>query len=109
MVNKSVEIEAKTKKKFYTLKMVATAYTYLYDDYGNRTKTYTEIYPYFGVVAVDPKVIPLYSELHIEGYGKGKALDTGGAIKGNRIDVFFETYEEAIQWGRKTVEVRVYY
>lgn len=59
----------------------------------------------FGVVAVDPRVIPMHSRLYIPGYGYAVAADTGGAIKGNRIDLFYPTYGEAIQWGRRTIPV----
>lgn len=59
----------------------------------------------YGVVAVDPKVIPLGSKLYIEGYGFAVAGDTGGAIKGQRIDLGFGTYREAIRFGRKSVRV----
>ncbi len=60
-----------------------------------------------GVVAVDPSVIPLGTKLYIEGYGYAVAEDTGGAIKGNRIDLCFATYNEAVQFGRQTVTVKV--
>jgi 3D (Asp-Asp-Asp) domain-containing protein len=60
-----------------------------------------------GVCAVDPRVIPLGTRLWIEGYGYALACDTGGAIKGNRIDVCFDTRHEALKWGRRSVEVRV--
>ncbi len=60
-----------------------------------------------GVCAVDPRVIPLGTELWIEGYGYALACDTGGAIKGNRIDVCFDDRAEALRWGRKTVLVYV--
>jgi 3D (Asp-Asp-Asp) domain-containing protein len=60
-----------------------------------------------GVCAVDPNVIPLGTELWIEGYGYALACDTGGAIQGNRIDVCFDTRSEAIQWGRRTVLVYI--
>ncbi|MGF7185227.1 3D (Asp-Asp-Asp) domain-containing protein [Desulfitispora alkaliphila] len=84
-------------KEVYT--MEATAYTHT----GNPTAT--GIYPYVGVVAVDPNVIPLGSKLYIEGYGFGLAADTGGAIKGDIVDVFMDTREEALQWGRRNVNV----
>ncbi len=54
-----------------------------------------------GVVAVDPRLIPLRSKLYVEGYGESVALDTGGWIKGYHIDVFFPTKEEALKWGVK--------
>lgn len=58
-------------------------------------------------VAVDPSVIPLGTRLYVEGYGEAIASDTGGAIKGNIIDVHFPTYEQCIQWGRRTVTVTI--
>jgi len=60
-----------------------------------------------GIVAVDPKVIPLRSLVYVEGYGLAWTGDTGGAIKGERIDVCFNTTAEALQWGRKNVRVWV--
>lgn len=60
-----------------------------------------------GVVAVDPSVIRLRSHLYIEGYGYAVAEDTGGAIKGLRIDLCYNTYDEAIQFGRRTVKVYI--
>ncbi|MDW8025295.1 MAG: 3D domain-containing protein [Armatimonadota bacterium] len=60
-----------------------------------------------GVVAVDPRVIPLGTRLYIEGYGYAIAADTGGAIKGNKIDLCFNTYEEAIKWGIRQVRVLI--
>jgi 3D (Asp-Asp-Asp) domain-containing protein len=59
----------------------------------------------FGVVAVDPNLIPLGSLLYVEGYGYAVAGDTGGAIKGNRIDVFFYSSWDCIRWGVKNVKV----
>lgn len=52
-------------------------------------------------VAVDPRVIPLGSLVYIEGYGQAIAADTGGAIKGNIVDVYLNSDEEAVHWGRK--------
>jgi len=59
----------------------------------------------YGVVAVDPYVIPLGSHLYVEGYGYAIAADKGKAIIGNRIDLCFDTYEDAINYGRRTVKV----
>lgn len=61
----------------------------------------------YGVVAVDPRVIPLRSELFIEGYGRAIAGDTGGAIKGHRIDLCYNTAREAIKFGRRPVRVYI--
>lgn len=60
-----------------------------------------------GVVAVDTKIIPFGTELYIEGYGYAIAGDTGSAIKGNKIDVFFDDYSDAIKYGVKNVNVYV--
>lgn len=61
----------------------------------------------YGVVAVDPKVIPLGTKLYIEGYGNAVAGDTGGAIKGNRIDLFYNSHSEAMNFGRRQVKVTI--
>ncbi|SMB96199.1 3D (Asp-Asp-Asp) domain-containing protein [Thermanaeromonas toyohensis ToBE] len=61
-----------------------------------------------GVVAVDPQVIPLGSEVYVPGYGWARAEDTGSAIRGHRIDLFFPTREEAQRWGVKKVKVIVH-
>jgi peptidoglycan DL-endopeptidase CwlO len=58
-----------------------------------------------GVVAVDPAVIPLGTPLAIPGYGHGIAADTGGAIKGARIDLWFSSEAEARAWGRRSVTI----
>lgn len=66
-----------------------------------------------GAVAVDPRVIPLGSKLYIESmdgfasYGYATAEDTGGAIKGNRIDLFYGSHGEAMNFGRRNVKVYV--
>jgi len=59
------------------------------------------------VIAVDPNVIPLGSRVWVEGYGEAIAGDTGGAIKGNKIDVFIPTQNEALKWGRKQVKLKI--
>ncbi len=61
----------------------------------------------YGIVAVDPRVIPLGSKLYVEGYGYAIAGDTGGAIRGNRIDVFFYVAQQSAAWGRRWVRVFV--
>lgn len=81
------------------IQMTATGYTHT----GNRT--YTDIWPAVGIVAVDPRVIPLGTRLYVDGYGYATAMDIGSAIKGNRIDLFFDTKKEALKWGRRLVQV----
>jgi len=60
-----------------------------------------------GVIAVDPRVIPLGTRVYVPGYGYAVARDTGGAIKGRRIDVCYDTVAECIQWGRRRVTIIV--
>ena len=60
-----------------------------------------------GVCAVDPNVIPLGTRLYVEGYGHCRAEDTGGAIKGNKIDVLIPSKSEMWNWGRRNVKVWV--
>lgn len=59
------------------------------------------------VIAVDPSVIPLGSLVHVEGYGYAIAGDTGGAIQGNKIDVFYSSKSKALNWGVRTVKVTI--
>jgi 3D (Asp-Asp-Asp) domain-containing protein len=61
-----------------------------------------------GIVAVDPKVIPLRTRLFVPGYGRAIAADVGTAIKGRIIDLWFPTVDGARAWGRKSVVITVY-
>lgn len=81
-----------------TLTVVATGYAI-----HGRTATGIQTAP--GVVAVDPAVIPLGTRLTIPGYGAGVAADTGGAVRGNVIDLWFPTRREALAWGTRTVTI----
>lgn len=69
--------------------------------------TYTGMKAVRGVVAVDPRVIPLYTRLYIDGYGPAIAGDIGGAIKGYKIDLCFDSVSEALEWGRRPVKVYI--
>ena len=83
-----------------TLTVVSTAYAI----HGT---TATGIRTRRGICATDPRVIPLGTQFDVPGYGRCVAADTGGDIKGNRIDVWVETEGEALQWGFKTVTVSI--
>jgi len=61
----------------------------------------------FGIVAVDPRLIPLGSRVFVEGYGYAIAADIGSAIKGHRIDLCYESRGSALRFGRRTVKVHV--
>jgi 3D (Asp-Asp-Asp) domain-containing protein len=89
--------------------MMATAY-----DPGPRScgpaasgRTAIGLHAGHGVVAVDPAMIPMKARLYVEGYGYAVAGDTGGAIKGNRIDLGFRSRAQALRYGRRPVTVRV--
>lgn len=85
------------------MQMVATAYTSSCD--GCNGVTAMGYRAGHGVVAVDPHYIPLGSKLYIPGYGYAIAGDTGGAIRGNRIDLGFNSVADAIQFGRREITV----
>jgi 3D (Asp-Asp-Asp) domain-containing protein len=87
----------------------ATAYTANCEGCSGTTKTGIDLKanPNQKVIAVDPDVIPLGTKVHVEGYGEAIAGDTGGAIEGNKIDVFIPSESEAKQWGRKDVQVKI--
>lgn len=85
--------------------MEATAYT-LAEGNGDGV-TSIGIVPYHGIIAVDPRVIPYGTKVYIPGYGFAMAGDCGGAIKGNRIDLFMTSYNQAIQWGRRQVNMYI--
>lgn len=79
--------------------MVATGYTH------TGSNTASGVYPHYGVAAVDTSNISLGTKMYVEGYGYATARDRGGAIKGSRIDLFFETRQEAMSWGVRRVKV----
>ena len=87
------------------IEMEATAYTP--DDGGGHGITASGIPARRGVVAVDPRVIPLGTRLYVSGYGLALAADTGGAIQGERIDLCMEGRGEASRYGRQDVKVYV--
>lgn len=97
------------------MRVRATAYTSGPESTGKRPG-----HPQYGItftgtrategrtIAVDPRQIPLGSRVHIHGLGERIAEDTGGAIRGDRIDVYMENVSDAIEWGIKEVEIDVF-
>ena len=62
-----------------------------------------------GTVAADTSVLPFGTIVYVEGYGYGRVEDRGGAIKGNKLDLWFPSHNEALKWGRqKNVQVKVW-
>lgn len=84
-----------------SLTVLATAYSI-------RGTTATGLPTGFGVVAVDPGVIPLGTRMTIPGYGEGVAADTGGAVRGAMIDVWFPSTAQALAWGIRTVSITLH-
>jgi cystine transport system substrate-binding protein len=74
---------------------------------GHITATGIDLWVNPMCLAVDPSVIPLGSMVEVPGYGIAIAGDTGGAIKGYKVDLHFRTTKEAINWGRRTMTIRV--
>ncbi len=109
--------KSKSKDFSYSRKInaTATAYDCSLAENGGNTKTAYGLTPQYGIVAVDPKVIPLGTKLYIESSDGGKswvygyciAGDTGAAIKGNKVDLCFNTRAECIRFGRKTATVYI--
>ncbi|MBM7841026.1 3D (Asp-Asp-Asp) domain-containing protein/lysozyme family protein [Alkalihalobacillus xiaoxiensis] len=92
-----------------TMQMEATAYTAYCNGCSGVTRTGIDLRanPNQKVVAVDPNVIPLGTRVYVEGYGEAIAGDTGGAIKGNKIDLYVQTKDEALTFGRQQVQVTI--
>ncbi|WP_120341358.1 cell wall-binding protein EntC [Bacillus wiedmannii] len=109
------ETETSTPSSSRELQVVATAYTA--DPLENGYKAGDQVKSAMGhnltanpnmkLIAVDPSVIPLGSKVWVEGYGVAIAGDTGGAIKGHKIDVLMPDKGTSSNWGRKTVTVKV--
>ncbi len=89
--------------KSIAMAMIATAYTA--DCAGCSGVTAIGRRAGYGIVAVDPSVIPLGTHLYIPGYGSAIAGDTGGAIRGNRVDLGFNSYGAAMRFGRRAITV----
>ncbi|WP_377519312.1 LysM peptidoglycan-binding domain-containing protein [Priestia megaterium] len=99
--------ERKSVSKEITVE--ATAYTAYCAGCSGITATGIDLRsnPNRKVIAVDPRVIPLGSRVYVEGYGEAIAGDTGGAIKGTRVDLFMASQSSALNWGRKTVKLQI--
>lgn len=83
--------------------VVATAYSA--QDIGNSAQTATGLKVRHGIIAVDPDFIPLGTRVFIPGYGEAVAADVGGGIHGNIIDIAFDLHSEAMNFGRRDMEI----
>lgn len=116
----SVPVAAPAPEQIITsMKVTATGYTAGYESTGKTAKHPQYGITYSGVkvrrdknavstIAADPKVLPLGSILYIPGYGYAIVADTGSAIKGRKIDLYFSTTKQVYkEWGKKTVVVQL--
>lgn len=105
-VEQTVYRGAETGEEFY---VTATAYSPYCNGCSGYTATGLNIKdnPHMKVIAVDPKIIPLGTKVYVEGYGYAIAADTGGSIKGYKIDVMFPTTAEAYKWGVRKVKIKI--
>lgn len=95
-------IDAQVSRGGYDIReMEATAYTW------TGFPTASGVYPQVGMVAVDTEIIPLGTQLYVEGYGPAIAADTGGDIVGDRIDLYMDTDAECWEFGRRDVRVKI--
>lgn len=107
----SKKTTAKAKTPAYKeITVRATAYTASCKGCSGITATGINLKknPNLKVISVDPKVIPLGSKVYVPGYGEAIAGDKGSAVKGNKIDVFIPNKQRALQWGSKTITIKVY-
>ena len=108
----NIQIETMQQNTQKTITVVVSAYCkenypHICND-GDSTYTATGTIATPGrTVAVDPDIIPYGTTIEIEGVGVRIAEDCGGAIKGNRIDLLFDTHEEALEWGMQTRQVTI--
>ncbi len=104
-----VEAASTTNTSSREITVKATAYTASCEGCSGTTATGINLKanPNEKVIAVDPSVIPLGSKVYVEGYGEAIAGDTGGSIKGNRIDVFIPSQQDAINFGVKQLKVTI--
>lgn len=101
--------DAPSSEAVQSMTVTATAYTAYCTGCSGVTATGIDLRsnPNQKVIAVDPNVIPLGSRVWVEGYGEAIAGDTGGAIKGNKIDLFIPSQQDALNYGVQTVDIKI--
>ena len=100
---------AKTKPLVVkTSSVVSSSYrTFVATAYSLRGRMANGQHVHQGAIATDPRVLPIGTVVHIEGLGNFVVKDTGGAIKGFRIDIWMSSRASAIKWGKRPVKLRV--
>lgn len=97
--------DPQTFRAVRSITLIATGYSPDPRENGGYSTTATGLPIGYGAAAVDPRVVPLGTKMYVEGYGYAFACDTGGAIKGHRIDLAYDSYRVANSKGRKKVKV----
>lgn len=107
--NEVVQLASRGEESGKEVYVNSTAYTASCNGCSGRTATGIDLKanPNAKVIAVDPSFIPLGTKVYVEGYGYAVAADTGGSVKGQKIDVFFSTKAEAYRWGSKQVKIKI--
>ena len=103
----TAETETTSAQSGKTVTVEATAYSTNQPELSDTTATGINLNENPNVIAVDPSVIPLGSTVYVPGYGTFIAGDTGSAINGNRIDVHITDLNQALAFGRQTMEVQI--
>ncbi|RDU38178.1 hypothetical protein DRW41_01000 [Neobacillus piezotolerans] len=102
---------AAAQKGYKEITVKATAYTGSCKSCSGITSTGINLKknPNAKVISVDPNLIPLGTKVYVPGYGEAIAGDKGSSVRGNKIDVFIPDHKKALQWGTKTIKIKVYY
>jgi 3D (Asp-Asp-Asp) domain-containing protein len=108
VVEKAQTLQAQTPARTPSVVAAGSTITVTATGYSlpGRTSSGLPVGP--GIVAVDPAVIPLGTRLTIPGYGEGVAADTGSAVSGYTIDLWFPTLADALAWGKRTVTITLH-
>jgi len=104
------KVKSTNNPSYKTMTVEATAYTAYCRGCSGITSTGIDLRsnPNQKVIAVDPRIIPLGTKVYVEGYGYATANDTGGGIKGNKIDLFIPDFSEMLKFGKHNIQIKVY-
>lgn len=108
VTSKALSGNIKKETPAYTEKYIVTAYSTHPSENGGYTITSTGKKLRKGIIAVDPKHIPMGSHIFVPGYGWGIAADIGGAIRGRHIDVCIPSRHMVGRWGRQKIKITIY-
>lgn len=102
------DVEIETTKQYETKTYTITAYCPCYEcSEGWGDSTASGVKAVEGITIATDKSIPLGTKIYIDGVGERIVQDRGGAIKGNKIDLYFDTHQEVLSFGRQTKRVKI--